>query len=662
MASIEHVVDVQLLLSLLLVFLSRGLVARMPERAYFRWWTWGWLAFAVLLFVFRLAILPGTGEVYRHYIYPVIAAPAAFLQVVFFWLGAETLRRGESMDPRWSRWAIALAVGLGLLLGASGFARLPDADLSLAIRSLPRNLGLMIVFPYCAYVFKRHNEGRAPLATNVTVAAFALYGFGQLLYTVSHVDHILAATAGWNLVGTGVGVMLSGVAFLADIVWEATIGVGTLLLIIQDRERALAGLQESERKYRHLYTRTPTMLHSVDANNRIVEVSERWLENLGYEREEVIGRKTAEFLTEDARQVSESIDLPKFLETRWVRDVHRRFLTKGGGVRDVLVSSVAETDEKGHFLQAITALNDVTEQMRAQRAVAESEMKFRGLFESANDGIVLADANGSIVDANPTMLRLMGYERNEILGLNLSDLHPPEMWEQSLDITKLQDKSGLDFETSCVRKDGSTFPAEFSASIFELDDRPALLASIRDISKRKELEKELRRRALHHPLTDLPNRAYFAQELARAVARMERGGPTASVLFLDLDEFKSINDTLGHHAGDLLLVAVAGKLADGFRNADMVAHMGGDEFTVLLESCSTHAAARTVGERVASLFDKPFDLDGTELRISVSIGVAVGSQADNPEMLVQQADSAMYRAKKRAGNSVCVYGEDEGAE
>ncbi len=168
-----------------------------------------------------------------------------------------------------------------------------------------------------------------------------------------------------------------------------------------------------------------------------------------------------------------------------------------------------------------------------------------------------------------------------------------------------------------------------------------------DALERQEIEDGIRHQALHDPLTGLPNRVLFLDRLELALARLERHDSLAAILFLDLDRFKLINDTLGHQVGDELLAAAAPRIKDAVRASDTVARFGGDEFGILVEDVDDERAAVAMAERIASVFTKPFLLAGTEQFVTTSIGIALARGGEAPDELIRDADAAMYRAKER---------------
>lgn len=212
--------------------------------------------------------------------------------------------------------------------------------------------------------------------------------------------------------------------------------------------------------------------------------------------------------------------------------------------------------------------------------------------------------------------------------------------------------TGGPFETEyrCIARDSRTVWVYDKASVTRDEEgRPRFREGVMfDITGRKALEEQLRHQAFHDPLTNLPNRALFMDRLEHALARMERRGGAIAVLFMDLDNFKPINDTFGHRVGDRLLVAVAGRVRNCLRPEDTLARLGGDEFTVLVEGVEDSEDAVRVTERIIGAFRESFISDGRELSVSASIGTALGTApAKSPEDLLRDADLALYEAKRK---------------
>lgn len=285
------------------------------------------------------------------------------------------------------------------------------------------------------------------------------------------------------------------------------------------------------------------------------------------------------------------------------------------------------------------------ERRLAATALAESERKYQLLMEQATDGILISDNQGSYIDANAKACDLLGYTREELLRLTIRDLIADS---ETVNITAcletLADGAAVRCERSLQHKDGSILIVEISARMLE---NSRIQAIIRDITERKQTEEQLLHHAFHDMLTGLPNRALFIDRLEQAIYRSKRRKDYMfAILFLDLDRFKIINDSLGHTIGDQLLVAMARRLELCLRPGDTIARLGGDEFTILLDDIKDFANANFVAERIQKAVSLPFDMEGHEVFTTVSIGIAVSATGyDRPDEVLRDADIAMYRAK-----------------
>jgi diguanylate cyclase (GGDEF)-like protein len=201
-----------------------------------------------------------------------------------------------------------------------------------------------------------------------------------------------------------------------------------------------------------------------------------------------------------------------------------------------------------------------------------------------------------------------------------------------------------------VRKDGSRFELEFAVTRMGSGKTPQLVVVFRDISERKAAERALAQLALHDSLTGLPNRTSFERRIEEALQRRKRSGGQLALMLLDLDYFKKVNDSLGHAAGDMLLVAFAKRLQGALREIDLVARLGGDEFTVIAEGLKDSGDAVAIADKVIATMRDPIDVDGRALPVSTSIGIALYCEGDTAQTLMQRADKAMYEAK-RAGRA-----------
>ena len=298
------------------------------------------------------------------------------------------------------------------------------------------------------------------------------------------------------------------------------------------------------------------------------------------------------------------------------------------------------------------------EQARSGEAARESEDRYRDLFENANEPIGTVTMDDRFTDVNAAFERVLGYSREEMIGSSLGDFLTPSGLEEARRATERKlsgETRGTTFEQVFVAKDGHRVVLEVSSRVITQDGQAVGIQGIcRDITARKQAEEELQRLSelnrhlsLHDGLTGLSNRVSFREDVERAIERAEAGGPELSVLLMDLDRFKEINDTLGHHYGDLLLVELARRLESVLRPEESIARLGGDEFGILVPELSDRASdLYSTLERILTALEQPFQVDGLPLHVESSIGVArFPAHGRDVDLLLQRADVAMYLAK-----------------
>jgi diguanylate cyclase (GGDEF)-like protein/PAS domain S-box-containing protein len=285
----------------------------------------------------------------------------------------------------------------------------------------------------------------------------------------------------------------------------------------------------------------------------------------------------------------------------------------------------------------------------------ERQLRFQArLLDTVGQSVIATDLEGRVIYWNKAAEELYGWSAGEALGCKLRDLTLIEGLLEKVEEIDSELRAGRTWsgEVLLRRKDGSHVPV-FGTATPIFDDRGNLEGMIgvsADISERRALEAELERRASHDPLTELPNRHAFIDRLGEALRRTRRkeDSPDVGVLFMDLDGFKTINDSLGHEAGDRLLVAVARRIEDRLRSEDVLARFGGDEFAVLLENVVDTSEAIRVTQRIVEALLEPFTVSDHRVSVSTSIGIALGSaRTTDPEGMLRDADTAMYRAKEQ---------------
>jgi diguanylate cyclase (GGDEF)-like protein/PAS domain S-box-containing protein len=282
------------------------------------------------------------------------------------------------------------------------------------------------------------------------------------------------------------------------------------------------------------------------------------------------------------------------------------------------------------------------------------------VLETINEAVIVTDQDNRIISVNPAFAAITGYSLEDVIGKDphilSSDSHPAKFYKQlwkSLDTT-----GSWSGEIWNRRKTGEVYVEWLS--IKQIRDEKGNITHhvgmFYDISKRKATEENLERRAHYDFLTGLPNRFLFADRLHQAMAVAKREKGHLALMYLDLDKFKPVNDQHGHHTGDLLLKEAAKRLLECVRESDTVSRIGGDEFLVLLPVTEEKQDALVVAEKILLAFNKPFEIEGQNLQISSSIGIAFYPEHGSDEkLLIEAADSAMYQAKKSGRNNVQVF-------
>ena len=311
------------------------------------------------------------------------------------------------------------------------------------------------------------------------------------------------------------------------------------------------------------------------------------------------------------------------------------------------------------ILERTHDLSEANVQLEGQ--LAASELAAR-VFENAAEAIIVTDEEGKFIQVNPAFSLMTGYAASEVLGEPISILrlgqHPPAFYADMAESLKQENR--WQGEVRYRRKNGEVFVVRLSVSRVAHAGQPVrFVATLADITHSKQLEEELRHRAYHDPLTDLPNRALFADRLRVAILQAQRHQRSFALCFIDLDYFKPVNDQFGHAAGDDLLVETAQRLRLCVRAADTVARLGGDEFAAILTDAGSRAEVEEVAARIVAELARPFALQAATVHISCSLGIALFPEHGmDAETLQRNADVALYGVKASSRNAwrICADG------
>ena len=389
----------------------------------------------------------------------------------------------------------------------------------------------------------------------------------------------------------------------------------------------------------------------------------------GYSQQEAIGGSLYELIIpEPAREIVRKDVGWMFEHKQGVPAARLALKHKDGHLVHVYSShTVVETEQHGATLFCLDI--DLHDLVQMEQALGEAEQRYRTLFDDAADGILVV-RDGHIIDANKAAGEMFAGRPVQLLGLSPIDLSPP--WQSQgvnsaeraavLLANAIQGENQV-FEWRHRRLDGSEFDAEIHLNCVQIHGEPHVIGTVRDISVRKQAEAHIEYLAHHDVLTGLPNRTLLRDRFAQAKLQADRNRSLIAVLFLDLDHFKVINDTLGHAAGDQLLKQLVTHLQHCVRDTDTISRQGGDEFIFLVQDIRQLAVIERVAHALLSQLQQPLQLAEQELTVSGSIGIALYPQdGDNFDLLLQRADMAMYAAKAAGRNKANFYSASMQAE
>lgn len=313
---------------------------------------------------------------------------------------------------------------------------------------------------------------------------------------------------------------------------------------------------------------------------------------------------------------------------------------------------------------SVTTLRDITQQQRAEAALKSSEEKFAKAFHSSPDAITITERHsGRYLEINDGFCRLTGYSAAEVVGHTVYEIG---IWaddkQRSALLAELRERGRVHHREMLGRnKRGDILTVEVSVEPITLNEVDCLLLTARDVSQLKNAQAQIRHLAYHDPLTNLPNRALLMDRLSQQIALLKRHNLRGALLFLDLDHFKHINDSLGHPVGDTVLKIITARLEASVRLEDTVARLGGDEFVVLLSGLEgsrelVEEKVRELADTLRELLAEPMSLDGQRLQVTPSIGVAlIPDHGATPADLLKRADIALYRAKDSGRNTTQLF-------
>jgi len=551
----------------------------------------------------------------------------------------------------WSPAGLSLAASVGMFFISDSVinvaAHYPSA-LTVSVVTPARVLGVVLLGMALGlpsgdrFVVPRQSKARLLL---VSTAAFTGFAIVILKYLVDGDQ------------ATGVTILLAS----ASVVLRLLSRTADHLLALSWSERmtgVVTALHRSEEELRRLIDDVPDAIIVLGRDGRLRDANESALRLTNRSRDELLGQYMVDIFPEDER--ARLLELWRGMKKgtlttmpvyRFDRPDGMRFMIEAGAVLPI-----RDPD------RVVISMRDVTERLAESARSEEARQRFRGAFHDAPIGMALLSYGaGQFIDANKALAAILGGSREDVLTRNLKDFTAPMDWQRDDRRAKRLHEGATELEMRQERVlrrfDGSTVWVRSWASLIESGPDDLVLVHIEDITEQRNSAQQLEWAATHDALTGLPNRFSFLERLSTHLVGAEPG--SVAVMFIDLDNFKVVNDSLGHEIGDQLLITLAERLRAVVRDRDLLGRFGGDEFIVMLSDVGGADDPIEVAERLRAEIVKPMILNGSELHITASIGITLnGVEGTETGDLLRDADAAMYRAKSRGRDCVEVFSHD----
>ncbi|MDZ7837599.1 MAG: diguanylate cyclase [Actinomycetota bacterium] len=395
-----------------------------------------------------------------------------------------------------------------------------------------------------------------------------------------------------------------------------------------------------------LFERAPVGYYINDLKGNFIDGNTAAEKITGYKREDLIGKSFLKLNLLQKKDIAKAVKmLARGLLGKSTGPDEFTLIRKDGNRIIVELSTHPVRVDKKIFILGVA--RDITEEKKAQQKIAKSEEKFRTIFNSANDCIIIHDFEGRLLEINDRACSRFNFKREEILNQKMTG---PETVEYVKKFNEKKDElvknKKLVFESSIIFKNGQKAPVEISSKIIDYEGTKAVLSISRDIAERKKIEELMRELAYNDYLTGLPNRLLFEQQFKLIKEQSIRGKKKFAVMMTDLDRFKEVNDTLGHGIGDKLLKEAAKRFRDILRKQDIVARVGGDEFLILLPDIKNSEDAEKVADKLIKGFRKGFTVSNHKVDVTLSMGISIfPDHSRDYKALIKKADTAMYIIK-----------------
>lgn len=421
---------------------------------------------------------------------------------------------------------------------------------------------------------------------------------------------------------------------------------------ITERKQAEEALRQSEEQYRRIIETSSEGIWIIDAESKTVFVNSQMAQMLGYTLEEMQGQSLFSFMDKEGIAIATA-----YVERRrqGIQEQHDfKFRRQDGSDLWVIVSTNPIFDQLGNYAGSLGMLTDITERKLSEEILRKSEATNRALLNAIPDLMFRVSPDGTFLDFKRTKDYSLTLLEHDFLGKKISEVLSCKVAEPYMHAIEQALSSGevQSFEYQ-LSQNGNLI--DFEARIVSVGDDEALII-VRDITERKQAQAMIQYQAFHDLLTGLPNRTLFNDRLLQSIANARRSRNMVAVMFLDLDRFKTINDTLGHAVGDQLLQQVAQRVAARLREGDTFSRWGGDEFTLVLPQISCSEQVAKIAQRILDALQEPFNLEHHELYITSSMGIALcPCDGEDVQTLLRNADAALYRAKEQGRNNYQFY-------
>jgi len=604
--------------TLVLALVYLYLFAQNRER-YLGIWTLAWAVYS-LRFVFELWMLVGE----KLTVLLIVNQLLTLLSGLLLLWGTHVFV-GKVMSKWWT---------YGSALGAAWIITGVLSGFSFILLSLPTFTFLGVINIWTGIAFLKSKE-MGGVGSLVTGWAFVIWGIHKIDYPFLRP---LLWFAPWG--------------YLIGAVLQLVVAIGILLVYFN---KTRADLSASEERYRCLVELSPDGI-AVHSNGRLLYINPAGTKLLSAENaDELIGRQILDFVHPDYREVvTERIN--QMDQGKPVGSIEEKFIRLDGEVIDVEVTAAPTIYKGSPATQAV--VRDITARKQAESDLLEAKERMEQLYRVIPSAIFTVDKEGFIASFNKNAEEITGYDAPEVIGTKCTTFALEPCTSKCGLFSNDVPKPLVGRECTIRRKDGEIRVISKNLDLIRDADGVVMggVESFEDITERKKAEEMLNYMAYFDPLTDLPNRTLLNDRLTLALANARRNNHMLAVLFLDLDNFKTVNDSLGHTAGDVLLQGVADRLRKCLREGDTIARLGGDEFTLLLPQVNHEEDAAKTAQKIIDVLKSSFNFGGRELHVTTSIGIALyPSDGEDAQALLKNADAALNRAKEQGRNNYQLY-------